>query len=235
MNNEGIDGEPWLDMEREETTLTRVKREGDWFTVTMDAGMSFSVEARHGVTPKVGDAFVTWGSFGRPVRGVAVNGRVLYYRTPEAQRAQEQRENDAYQAKRIAEYEGQRSEYDRRVGALPEPLRLRIKGFRAFGGDEWRWRNEPYEMACCEEAARIAERFNTGEAIRAFAKLGYEEQKAAHPNMDGGHSGNTWGMALRLAVLLCERPDLVSQEHAGICPLLGCEEAGCHAARAKSS
>jgi hypothetical protein len=222
----------WEDTEREEGALTLAERHGDSFSVTSSNGWSIGVPASYGVEPKVGDRFVTWGSFGRPVRGMALNGRVLYYRTPAEQDAEDQRQADAHKAERIAEYESKRADFDRRVAALPAPLRERIEGFRAFKGEAWRWEFEPYEMACCEEAARIAARFNTADAVRSFAKLPYEAQKQAHPTMDDGHSGNTWGTALRLAVLLCERPELVARDHAGICALVGCEDAGCFAARA---
>lgn len=222
----------WLDADHEVHRITKVgPLVQGWYDVGFGECMGIGIEARYGVEPRVGDEFAMWGGFGFPARGMALNGRVLFYRTPDEEREHQARENDKRQAERIAEYEGKRADYDRRVAALPAPLRERIEGFRAFKGETWRWEFEPYEMASCEEAARIAERFNTADAVRRFAKLPYEKQRAAHPTMDSGHSGNTWGHALRLAVLLCERPDLVPNEHAAICPIVGCKDAGCWSAR----
>ena len=226
----------WDDTEREEGILERVDGpERGWYSVTSSHGWSCGVSAEYGVEPKVGDRFITWGSFGRPIRGQAINGRVLYYRTPDEQRAEDAKALDRMKSERIAEYKGKRADFDVRVAALPAPLRERVEGFRAHGGDAWRWSHEAYEMACCEEAARIAARFGTGDAIKAFAALGHDEQKAAHPDMDTGHSGNTWGMSLRLAWLLAEKPDLLAKEHGALCPLVGCEDCGCWAARSKAA
>jgi hypothetical protein len=232
---------PFEDMERKEGTLTKVagpskfsdapEGTAPYYDVTSSNGWSCCISAEYGVVPKVGDAFVTWGGIGRPMRGQAINGRVLYYRTPDEQKVEDQKQVDAYRAKRVAEYEGKRTEYDARVAALPDPLRLRIEGFRAFKGDGWRYDSEPYELMCCEEAVKLAKRFNTAEALRRLGKLGYEAQKAEFPEMEEGHSGNSWAFSVRLAVILCERPDLVPYEHGALCPLVGCEEYGCFSSR----
>ena len=130
-------------------------------------------------------------------------------------------------ADRIAEYEGQRSEWDARVAALPAPLRERVDGFRVRGGDAWRWSSEAYEMACCEEAAKLATHFGNVDEIVAFSKMDYDQQKRAYPQMDSGHSGNTWGMSLRLAQLMHHDASLVPKDHAAFCALAGCEDSAC--------
>jgi hypothetical protein len=224
----------WEDDDREEGTLERVEEcKGGW-SVTSSSGWGCFVSAEYGVAPKVGDRFVTWGSIGRPIRGQAINGRILYYRTPDEQRVEDLKQSEKIKADRVAEYESKRSEYDAKVAALPAPLRERVEAFRAFK-PEWRWNYEPYELACCEEAARLAAHFKTVDALKAFSKLGYDEQKAEYPEMDSGHSGNTWGMSIRLAWLLIAKPDLLVQEHGAICALVGCEDCGCYAAREKSA
>lgn len=223
----------WDDDEREEGTLERVTGPDShgWYSVICTTGWGISVDGKYGVVPKVGDRFTTWGRIGFPVRGMAVNDHVLYYRTPAEQVIENQKEIDAIKARKVAEYEGKRSEYEARVAALADVLRQRIEGFRAFRGEDWRYDHEPYELMCCEQAQKIAEHFNTGEAIRKFAKLGYEAQKAAFPAMEEGHSGNSWGFSLRLATMLCERPDLAPYEHGALCPLVGCKDYGCFASR----
>lgn len=224
---------PWLDHEREELTIKSVRPEsGGGFSVTFEDGMSFWVQKEYDCTPEVGDKAVLWGrGMGYAVRGLAVAGRVLYYRTDAEQKAKEQQDIDERHAQKLADYESKRSDYDKRVAALPDPLRLRIEGFRDFAGDGWRWEYEPYELASCEEAARLVKHFADPDALVFFSKLDYADQKQEYPEMDDGHSGNTWGNALRFAHATLTRPEIVPQMHAAICPLVGCESAGCYAAR----
>lgn len=224
--------EAWKDAEREDGTLTAVNQhaDGSW-SVTSSNGWSCGIEARYSVTPKVGDEFVTWGSIGRLIRGQALNHEVLYYRTPAQQEAQNALERDARQAKRVAEYEGKRADFDARVLVLPEKLRERVEGFRVFGGDEWRWEFEPYEIFCCEEAVKLHAHFPTGESVKAFHALPHEAQRVAFPEMSNEHSGNTFGFSVRLAYLMAERPDLIAMEHGALCPLVGCKDYGCYSIR----
>lgn len=225
----------WDDMQREEGTVEKVRDDGaTYWEVTSSNGWSCGVKKKHGIEPKVGDHFVTWGSIGRPIRGIAVARRVLFYRTPAEQEVENQKQLDESRAKRVADYEGKRNEFDARVAALPAALRDRIEKFRAFKGDEWRWEFESYELMCCEEAQKLLGRFGTAEKIQAFAKLGYEEQKAAFPEMDDGHSGNSWGFSLRLAYQLADKPGYVWQIHGALCPLVGCEDYGCYSTREKA-
>lgn len=221
----------WDDEEREEGVIERVDplHQG-WYSVTSSNGWTCGVSAEYGVEPKVGDRFITWGAFGRPIRGQAINNQVLYYRSPAEQDTEDAKQREEHAAARITEYESKRAEYDTRVEALPAPLRERIEGFRA-NNPSWRWEYEPYELACCEEAARLSARFQTGDALKAFSKLDYHAQRVAYPEMSSDHSGNTWGMSLRLAYLLVQLPELVAKEHAAICPLMGCASAGCYAGR----
>jgi hypothetical protein len=222
----------WEDEDRDDTTIERVEPTKGGWSITRADHWSCFVSDEYGVEPKVGDRFSSWG--GTFMRGMAINGHVLFYRTPAEQEIEHEQERARMKANRVAEYEGKRSEYDAKVAALPAPLRERVEAFRAFK-PEWRWEYEPYELACCEEAARLAAHFKTVDALKAFSKLGYDEQKAEYPEMDSGHSGNTWGMSIRLAWLLIAKPDLLVQEHGAICALVGCEDCGCYAAREQSA
>ncbi len=221
------------DKEYEEGVLTDVTpyKSSDGWSVTSSNGWSCGVSAEYGVIPKVGDDFVTWGSIGRPIRGQAIRGIVLYYRTPDEQKVEDAKTSEKIRAERVAEYEGKRSDFDRRVAALPDPLRERVEGFRAFKGEGWRHEFEPYEVFCCEEAVKIATHFNTADKIQKFAKMKYDAQKAAFPQMSDQHSGNTFGMSVRLAYHLAEHPELLAKEHGALCPLVGCESYGCFASR----
>lgn len=54
----------------------------------------------------------------------------------------------------------------------------------------------------------------------------YKRQQALIGS-DDGHSGNTFGMAMRLAWLYIEHPDFVAKEHGAMVPLVGCKDYGC--------
>ncbi len=41
------------------------------------------------------------------------------------------------------------------------------------------------------------------------------------------HSGNTFGVACKLAHCYAAEPDLVPKMHGALCPLVGCESYGC--------
>lgn len=227
---------PWTDEEREEGLLTEVSAaHNGYYSVTSSTGWSCGVGTEYGVEPKVGDVFVTWGGIGFQIRGQAINGRVLYYRTPDEQNLENQKQAEAMRADRVVQYEGKRAEYDARVAALPVELRERVEGFRAFRGDAWRYEFEPYELMCCEQAAKLAAQFTTVDALTAFAALEWRQQRDSFPEMDEGHSGNSWGQSMLFARMLIERPDLVAKAHGALCPLVGCESYGCYSVREAAS
>lgn len=223
----------WNDGEREDGTVERVEpyADGSNWSVTSSNGWSCDVSAEYGVVPRVGDRFTTWGSIGRPIRGQAINDTVLYYRTPAEQGVEDAKQADAIRAERVAGYEGKRSDFEARVTALPAKLRERIEGFRAFKGDGWRHEFEPYEVFCCEEAVKIHAVFPTGEQVKAFSTMGHDEQRAAFPAMSTEHSGNTFGVSVRLAYHLGANPDLLPKDHGALCGLVGCEDYGCFTSR----
>ena len=57
-----------------------------------------------------------------------------------------------------------------------------------------------YNLFAMEQGILIAEALQTKEAIIEFNKKGWDEQKSLVPGLDDGHSGNTFGMAIRFAV-----------------------------------
>ncbi len=204
---------------------------GGW-TVTFDGSlMLFVPDEQCKTAPQPGETLRTYGrGLGYTVRGIAISGRVYRYRT-EDEAAQDHRDAVAKQkAERAAAYEGKRADFDARVAALVDPLRLRIERFRAIGGDEWRHEHEPYELFTCEQAAVFAEACGTVDELKAFAALTYKEQRRRMPKMSDGHSGNTFGQACRLAQCLLEQPELAPKMHGAMCALTGCDAYGCFAA-----
>ncbi len=217
------------DPEREVTTVTKVEAiDTGWSIKRADGWSLWVTNEQCAVAPKPGETMLCFGrGFGFGVRGVVIGGRVYRYLTAEQDEKRWKDEVDASRRKRADDYEAKRSDFDARVRALPEPLRVRVERFRALGGDEWRHEFEPYELFCCEQAAAL----NADIAdIRSWSRLSYAAQKSAWSRLDDGHSGNTIGATVRLALTLREQPELVAKTHGALCPLVGCEAYGCWAA-----
>jgi hypothetical protein len=124
-------------------------------------------------------------------------------------------------------------ERDRRRAALPEAFRLRLDGFERARPD-WRRDHEGYELFVCEEAAMLSTFFaDKGlDALAAFQNAPFEEQRSTLPALRlDEHSGNTWGAACAFAATYIRHPGLVPKMHGAICPVVGCQVAGCFAAR----
>jgi hypothetical protein len=198
----------WSDWEREEHTIERVNGDAvQGYTLCFDGGMCCGIPASDVVTPKVGDSLTLWGKgFGCSFRGQALNGTVLWYREQ-------------------AEYETKRPEHDATLAAMPDVFQQRIAGYRERNPN-FGWKFEGYELMACRDAVRIAEALKTPEAITAFYSLPWEEQKRAVPDLDEGHSGNSFGFACRMASLYLTHPELVPKFHGAMAVLVGSEEYG---------
>jgi hypothetical protein len=67
----------------------------------------------------------------------------------------------------------------------------------------------------------------TAKGVQRFQKASYKRQRTLVPDLYDGHSGNSFGMACRLAFLYLTDPLLVIAEHGAMVPLTGCEDYGC--------
>lgn len=253
------------DEEFRDVAITKVDPQaGDGWSITSSDGWSFFVPDK-GVEPHVGDVARFYGrGIGSIVRGLDIGGKEVFYRTTE-QQAEKNREDAAKaEQERRDRFEQDRDRFDAAYDSLPAVFQKRIDEFRAFNPD-WRWEYEGCESMCCVDAVKIAEacklkstgdslrqlqiRIKTGEwaddplgRLNAFAAINsdangyqYQLQEQVIPGLSDGHSGNSFGMALRLASLYLQNPDLVTQEHGALCPLVGCKDYGCIPAREKTA
>lgn len=201
--------------------------------LTFEAGFGIWCTGEHcQQEPAAGETARLYGKgFGYCVRGIVIEGRVYRYLTPEQEEERRLIRLLEIERERQEQLDRERSDRDARRAALPEPFRLRLDGFEA-ARPNWRRDHEAYELFCCDEACRLAERFATVDELVAFSKLNHAEQQEAAPELRfSEHSGNTFGASLKFAAGYLQRPDLVPQYHGAICPLVGCEECGCFAAR----
>lgn len=180
-----------------------------------------------GITPKVGDVLRTWGKgIGFAVRGIAINGQIVRYETRQEMEDRNARELFEREMEQLTKAESERQANDARIAALPDVFQRRIQRFRN-GNPEFWWKHQPYELFVCEQAVLIAQAMKSPDDVPAFAKLSWEQQKLVVPELDGGHSGNTFGAACRLAHWYLTQPENVVREHGALAVLVGCDEYGC--------
>lgn len=191
------------------------------FSVTFEGGTGIGL---NGAEPKVGDTVTLYGRFGHPVYGWALNGKIVEYQTPWERFAKRMAMLAGFDRKARERFAEKKGELDAKYDALPAPLKRRIDRFRSERAD-FRL-DEAYEMAAVGDAPKIARALarqhdwpidenlavtaagpssdKIGEAVAAFYDLSYEEQKRLVPDLDDGHSGNTFGGAVSLACALLE-------------------------------
>ena len=224
------------DQQYEEYNIVDVSKSGDdsYYLLKLNEGGYFSIPDV-GVVPKVGQIARLYGKgFGYAVRGVAIDGQIVYYRTEAEEAAFRADERAKQDIKRRTEYDAQSAEFDKRVNALPEPFKTRILDFRAYNPN-WAYEYEPYELFVCEQAVAIADALKDVAKIVEFHKSDSAKQKEMVPALSDDHSGNTFGAACLLARCYLSNPDLVPKMHGALCPLVGCKSYGCFAARNKSN
>lgn len=223
---------PIVDEQFEDSEITRVDEGGDGWTIE-HKGWSFWVPRANdeSVVPVVGARARFYGrGIGSVVRGLFIDGKRVFYRTASEQEAKDKADIEAQNDRDRAKFAENRADHDARIAQLPQVFRDRVEAFQKFSTD-WRWQHEGYELYCCEQAVVIVNALGTIDAIREWYKLPWDEQTKRVTGLDDGHSGNTFGMAARLAMLYLDRPELVEQEHGAMCPIVGCREYGCFAAR----
>ncbi|MFA4971480.1 MAG: hypothetical protein WC683_02625 [bacterium] len=175
--------------------------------------------------PKRGEMVRFYGKgFGYPVRGVACGDRVYYYQTQQEYEVERLREIAESKARKEKEFADKLPEWNARVEALPTHMRLRILFFMHKPG--WGPEFGPYEMFCCETAAKIAAACKTVEAVKAFNDASNDEQRKVLADLSD-HSGNTFGYSVKLAVHLIREPEILYRIHGALCQLVSCEDYGC--------
>lgn len=215
----------------EVTRIKSVEADERGYTITREDGWCFGgvtremVRAAQSPDPEAGMEIAFWGSIGQVVRGVMLDGVMLYWRSDIAQRVKHEVELSSERASRQRELDNTRTDRDARRAALPANFQRRLLALES-NNPAWRREYEPYELSICEDAVRIATALKTVQAIQAFRKMDWDEQKRAVPGLFDGHSGNSFGMAVRLAHWHIADPGEVEREHGGMCPLVGCVEYG---------
>lgn len=221
------------------TDLKTIARVEDDHVLTFEDGEMFGIgKDRLGDhVLRAGDRILICGSFGRPVRGVAVGDpeetppwHVLWYETEDELNARLDVENAENKRHRREKWEQTEPERKARIAKLPESFRRRMELLR---DSPTFWDFEDYELSCCEDGAAITA-YADGD-LRKIADLHKEGPEGATGKRLGlfdGHSGNSWGFACFLARAATEDASLVPRMHGALCQLVGCEDYDCPVFRA---
>lgn len=207
-------------------TATVERYEGK--TVTKSDGFSFSWQEKYGPEPSVGDTIAMYGSWGRPIRGVAINGDIRWYISEEDWSAQAKKESELKRRKdRIAFAYKSDTPLIRRIKALPDIYRRRMEKFIG-ASDSFLREYGDYEMSATEDAVKVQKWLEENGATKENYKLLGDDWKLGESiGMSDGHSGNSYGMAVRLGWWGATDPEGVVLEHGAMVPLTGCEDYVC--------
>ena len=207
------------------TQVTESDSDSDAYWSIMAGSTGFGMGKEYGVEPKVGDKIRMYTHLGSSIHGIDINGEEVFYHTKDQQEEERKTRKEKGDDSKKIEFEKSRKELDAKFDSLPEVFQERIMRFRAKNPD-FRWKFESYEIFVCTEAVKIAEALKTKDAIVEFNDKSYEEQKEI-VSIGEGHSGNTFGMSIRLAVHYVTNPKFVELDHGALCPLVGCDDYGC--------
>jgi hypothetical protein len=203
----------------QEEVITAVREDPQGYEIMMGS-LAFYISKVYRVEPKVGDTIRLYGKgLGYPIRGVDINGKELYYRTPAQEQErfrQEQIKEDERKEKVMEDTQHKR---DARLMQLPSEFVQRIEKFR--GMPNFQRDLEPYELFVCEQAVAIAGRLRNAQAVEKFRGLSWDNQKALVPELNDGHSGNSFGAACYLATLYLTRPEQVKNVRGALSPIVG--------------
>jgi hypothetical protein len=213
----------------QEQTITKITEyEGSWDINLGSSGFMLRPEQLGDEDPpKVGDAFVLYTRGFSTIQGMDLRGKPLYYKTKAEMDEDHLKWVAESKERKRAEFEEKRDELDEQFEALPAVFQRRIQWFRDHCAD-FRWEYEGYELSSCTDAVRIADALKTTKAVERYGKASNKKQKELVPDVEyHKHSGNSFGMACRLAWNYLAEPLLVVAEHGAMTPLVGCEDYGC--------
>lgn len=192
--------------------IREVQRHNDGWSITRENGWGNFISDEdnpNGIEPKVGDMCRVYGSIGRPIYGIDINGEEVFWLTPLEREARRSALLAKWDREKCERYEKERPINDAKIANLPEPLRIRMERFRKQDDDGDSRLSESYEIFCCEQAAWLAEtlrpklaRMSAKDAVEWFRGLKYEQQ--TEMGMSDQHSGNTFGGMCGLAFALLE-------------------------------
>lgn len=213
-------------MGEEELIITKVSPDKDGKWISISAGScGFGMETKYGVVPEVGDTIILHTVGFSLIRGLTLNGKLIYYKTDQDLEVERLEQQLKYEEEKQEKFKKEVKSLDKKYNKLPQIFKDRIDRFRQ-NNDRFRIDFESYELFCCEQAIVIAKACKTPEGVQSFSKMDWKDQKNKVKKLDDGHSGNTFGMSTQLAYWYLQQPDVVVKAHGALATLVGSDEYG---------
>jgi hypothetical protein len=164
-------------------------------TITAFNGALLSIKIIPNFQPKIGMVVKFYGEPFQSVRGVEIDGHISYYRTPEQEERKFQKWLKQNTKEKKLSYKKHKKQLDKDYNSLPKVFQLRMNRLRKKDS-KTRYEWEAYEMFVLKEAVKIAKAFKTKDDLKSWWN---KDLFGKVPDLDEGHSGNTYGAAKQLA------------------------------------
>ena len=167
-------------------------------TYLTDSSMCFIIYKKYNIIPKVGDTVILYTKNFSLIRGIKLNDNLLFYKTDEELEDEHKNFVKKMNDDKIEKYKKNRSILNDKYLDLPSIFKTRINKFRK-NNPYFRVEFEQAEMFVIEQAIEVLKTIKTVEELQEFSELSFEKQKKLVPNIDGEHSGNTFGITMKIA------------------------------------
>jgi hypothetical protein len=216
-------------MNGDTSTITKVQEFDDSYELCYGGHICWFCSKEYfkgtNIVPKVGDEITIYTINFSTVRGMDLNGENIFYKSD----LDLQRERQEALARMRKEKEEQLPKNLEQFEKLQGLWKTRVASFRRRGGHEWDLNYLGYETMVCRDASILASRVKK-DKLQWFSKLTAKKQHDLIPEVDWSmHSGNSFGMVIRLAQVWFEDPRYVVVSHGAMHGLTGCQEYKCFA------
>lgn len=182
--------------------IETITDDGKYYSIGLKDGVNFGLAKKHvsrrKIVPQAGDIITLHTYGGSSIRGIDLNEKKLYYLTEAQLEADRVKWLAKNQKRKETAFKKGVKRLDKAYDNLPDAFKKRFDRFRANDAN-FRVDSESYEMFCCEQAVAIAKGCGTPDDVKTFARKEWAEQVKIVPELNDGHSHNTFGSAINLA------------------------------------
>jgi len=186
---------------RKDCIITHVHETEDSFVISYDDQTVNSIYKKYNVVPKVGDhaeIYTINSEFGR-IYSIIIDGTIVFNKSDSDMEAERSAFIQQIKDERIKTFNENKELMDKKYDNLPKCFQERIDKFRN-SDPNFRLESESYEVFVYEQAIHIANALKTIPDIEHFKNnMSWTEQRLIVPNLDDGHSGNTFNAACMFA------------------------------------
>lgn len=205
--------------------VKKVTSSNKYWDISSESGTCFGLKKKYKVKPKVGDEITLHTKNFSLIRGMDLNGEIIFYKTDAQLEVHRIKEQLKYKKQKEEQFKKEEKGLNESYDKLPKIFQERIDRFRKNNPD-FRIDYESYEMFCCKQAIEIANGCKTKEKVQEFSKLNWNDQKKMVKKLDDGHSGNTFSASVQLAYLYLNNEEDVKKMHGSLSTLVGSKEYG---------